>query len=137
MGFRKIDAATRVAAASEALEGEPVSDVARRYGVSEQSVRNWAESVLGQRKRLRAQIGDVRRGDSPTAVLVDLRTESGPVLALVNVGRGGRPTGTLQRVAGARVGPDLVLRGVPVRKWTVDAVRLHSMLGSLIENCAI
>ena len=61
MGFRKIDAATRVAAASEALEGEPVSEVARRYGVSEQSVRNWAESVLGQRKRLRAQIGDVRR----------------------------------------------------------------------------
>ncbi len=135
MGFRKIDDETRRAAAAEALGGRPVTEVAVRYGVSEQSVRNWSSAVLEERRRAARKKPDGRRVAKVTLVEVEFR--GGRVLALANVGRGGEPTGTLQRIAGAPVGADGVIHGRLARKWTVDAVHLRNLVDGVIANMAV
>ena len=135
MGFRKISDETRRAAAAEALDGRPVAEVAVRYGVSEQSVRNWAATVLDERRRHAKEARGGRRVAKVT--LVELECRDGRVLALANVGRGGEPTGTLQRVAGAPVGTDSVIHGRLVRKWTADAVHLRNLVDGVIANTAV
>ena len=135
MGFRKIDNGTRRAAAEEALAGRPVAEVALRYGVSEQSVRNWSSAVLEERRRAARERRDGRHVARLT--LVEVECSDGRVLALVNVGRGGRPTGTLQRIAGAPVGADRVIHGRLTRKWIVDAVHLRNLVDGVIANTAV
>lgn len=132
MGFRKISDETRRTAAAEALDGRPVAEVAVRYGVSEQSVRNWAATVLDERRR-HAKGG---RGGRRVAkvTLVELECQDGRVLALANVGRGGEPTGTVRAVAGAPLGAAPRALGRVRRRWVCDARALARAIAAAVAN---
>lgn len=137
MGYRKIGAEAKREAVAEVLRGGAVREVARGHGVSESALRSWVASARAEAERRRREAAERAlrgaQGPSPHVRLLVLSTPRGDVLAVANVGRDGRPTGTVQRVAGAHVGTGAPVRAAVARTWVADARVLLSAARSAVE----
>lgn len=144
MGRAKFTDAIRRAAAREVLLGAKPGEVAERYGTSLTTIWNWVHSYEDSEEAWRlARVHEEReeaerakreetarriaRTRSQAVALVEIETDGGPMLAAVNVGRDGKETGTVQRIAGARVGDGEKISGRVVKVWFADPVTMRSV----------
>lgn len=138
---RGYDPEIRRAAAREVLRGEKAQEVASRHGVSLTTVWNWVhayereeeEARRADEQRERALARIVARNADRVA-LAEIETDEGLVLAAVNIGRNGERTGTVQRLAGARVGTGGEIHGRVMRMWFVDPLLMRSVAEAHIQN---
>lgn len=138
---RGYDPEFRRSVAREVLRGGKAQEVAKRHGVSLTTVWNWVhacereeeEARLADEQRERALARIVARNADKMA-LAEIETGEGLVLAAVNIGRDGERTGTVQRLAGARVGTGDQIRGRVTRMWFVDPLLLRSVVEAHVQN---
>ena len=139
--MRGFDPEIRRSAAREVLGGTKAKEVAERRGVSVATVWNWVHALEREdelereaEERRERTIARIIARNSESMALVEIETDEGLVLAAVNVGRGGARTGTVQRVAGARVGIGDRIRGKVTRIWFVDPVLMRSIAEAHVSN---
>lgn len=139
--MRGFDPEIRRSAAREVLGGSKAKEVAERHGVSVATVWNWVHALEREdelereaEERRERTIARILVRNAESMALVEIETDEGLVLAAVNVGRGGARTGTVQRLAGARVGTGDMIRGKVTRIWFVDPVLMRSIADAHVSN---
>lgn len=132
------------ALAGEVLDGgRSIADAARDRGVPYSTACLWVRRVERRREaeRLLRDAEEARRaaalralvGNPGEVVLLEVDTPRGPSLVMADRARDGTPSGTVRRLAGARLGSgDSV--GRVRRRWAVDAEALARAVAASLSN---
>lgn len=132
------------ALAGEVLDGgRSIADAARDRGIPYSTAYLWVRRVEQRREaeRLLRDAEEARRaaalralvGNPGEVVLLEVDTPRGPSLVMADRARDGTPSGTVRRLAGARLGSgDSV--GRVRRRWAVDAEALARAVAASLSN---
>ena len=132
------------ALAGEVLDGgRSIADAARDRGVPYSTAYLWVRRVERRREaeRLLREAEEARRaaalralvGNPGEVVLLEVDTPHGLSLVMADRARDGAPSGTVRRLAGARLGSgDSV--GRVRRRWAVDAEALARAVAASLSN---
>lgn len=124
--MRRYPADVRKAAVDEVIAGVSYAETARHFGATPETVRRWVDERD-------AEFSQTQRAPKARAVVIEVQTARGRMLAVENVSRAGEPLGTITRVGGALAGPDGRVRGKVVRRWAVDAALMRSLMDRAVR----
>ena len=133
------------ALAREVLDdGRSVAEAARDRGVPYSTAYVWVRRVEQRREaeRLLREEEEARRaaslmalvGNPGEVVLLEVETPRGPSLVMADRARDGTPSGTVRRLAGARLGCGPGSVGRVRRRWAVDAEALARAVAASLSN---
>lgn len=141
MSSKRFDPVTRRAAAMEVLSGARAADVSEKYGTTLTTVWNWVHALERENEEIEREaearekaVARIVSRNAGKLALAEIETDDGLVLAVVNIGRNGAETGTVQRLAGARVGTGERIRGKVTRMWFVDPLLMRSVVEAHVAN---
>lgn len=126
--MRRYTEEVRRAAVEDVRCGASYSEVARRYGACPSSVKRWVMESAEEPPHPRI----APRPSRARATVIEIQTPKGRMLAVENVSRSGEPLGTITRVGGAPAGAGGKVRGRILRRWSVDAALMRSLM-----DCAV
>ena len=133
------------ALAGEVLDdGRSIAEAARDRGVPYSTAYVWVRRVERRREaeRLMREEEEAHRaaalralvGNPGEVVLLEVETPRGPALVMADRARGGAPSGTVRRLAGARLESGAGSVGRVRRRWAVDAEVLARAVAASISN---
>lgn len=141
--MRRDEGETEALAGEVLDDGKSIAEAARDRGVPYSTAYVWVRRVerLREAERLLREAAEARRaaairalvGNPGEVVLLEVDTPRGPSLVMADRARDGTPSGTVRRLAGARLGSgDSV--GRVRRRWAVDAEALARAVAASLSN---
>lgn len=126
--------------AGEVLDdGRSIAEAARDRGVPYSTAYVWvrreAERLLREEEAAR-RAASLRAlvGNPGEVVFLEVDTPRGPSLVMADRARDGTPSGTVRRLAGARLGCGTGSIGRVRRRWAVDAEALARAVAASLSN---